>query len=129
MTGVQTCALPISIASYAAALYLIKEQFGISESQIAGGLKRLEIDPHTQSLVESSPWFVLEDKRLTSGSYKLKTSKILSSNLEEIAHRNDYVKVIGWPMPVGSIFGIDIYEAVHSKSNQPIYVTVQDLLP
>ena len=66
-----------SIASYAAALYLLKEKYGISESKIEQGIKQAGLDV-TDFMLEQSQWFVLGDGRLSPGSYRLKTSKVVN---------------------------------------------------
>ena len=115
------------IASYAAALYLIKEKFSVTEKQITEGLKELGYTAQVD-LAEGTDWFVLEDGRLSPGNYKVKNEKVLNSTCEEIVKAKDWVKVSEQAFPVGKIFGINVYEAVHIKTNQKVYVTVSELL-
>ena len=116
-----------SIASYAAALYLLKEKYGISESKIEQGIKQAGFDV-TDFMLEQSQWFVLGDGRLSPGSYRLKTSKVVNSTFEEIVNPKDYIRVSEKCYPVGSLFGLNIYEAVHVKTNQKVYVTIEELI-
>lgn len=115
-----------TLASYAAALYLLKEEFGVSDKQINESLRRAGVDP-LDFLVEKTEWFVTSDKRLSPGSYRLKEDKIVSSTLEEIANKKDLIKVDESCYPIGEIFGLDIYEVQHVRSKQPIYVTIGEL--
>lgn len=115
-----------SIASYAAALYLIKEKYGVSEPFIERGLRELGIDS-TDFLTEQQTWFILVDGRLSPGSYRLRQPTVLSSSLEELPKKHDWVRAPNDCYPVGQIFGVNVYEAVHVKTNQPVYVTVEDL--
>jgi hypothetical protein len=115
------------IATYAAALYLIKEQYGVSEKNIEKGIREAGIDP-TDFMIEQNTWFVLQDGRLTPGSYKLKNDKVLNSTFDDIVKARDYVRVAENAYPVGTIFGLNIYEAVHTKTNQKVYVTVAELM-
>lgn len=114
------------IASYAAALYLLKEKFSISDNAIKDALKEHDIDP-LDFMSESTQWFVLEDKRLSPGVYKIGTDKLINNTLEEMAHQKDNIKVNDDCYPVGEIFGLDIYEVTHIKTRQPVYVTVGEL--
>ncbi len=116
-----------SIASYAAALYLLKEKYGISESKIEQGIKQAGLDV-TDFMLEQSQWFVLGDGRLSPGSYRLKTSKVVNSTFEEVVNPKDYIRVSEQCYPVGNLFGLNIYEAVHVKTNQKVYVTIEELI-
>ena len=74
------------IASYAAALYLIKEDFGVSERKIKQGLNEYGVD-FNDFLAENTQWFMLEDRELSPGTYRLSENKVLlkakfSNNLD-----------------------------------------------
>jgi hypothetical protein len=114
------------LASYAAALYLIKEQYGVSEKQILEGLKQIGIDPE-DLLAENTRWFVLEDQRLSPGNYKLSFDKLLNLSLDEVAKKDDTIRVESAAYPVSDFYGINIYEAVHVRTQQKVYVTAQEL--
>lgn len=114
------------LASYAAALYLIKEQYGVSEKQILEGLKQIGVNPE-DLLAENTQWFVLEDQRLSPGNYKLSFDKLLNLSLDEVAKKDDTVRVESAAYPVSDFYGINIYEAVHVRTQQKVYVTAQEL--
>jgi len=114
------------LASYAAALYLIKEKYSVSEKKILKGLSQIGIDP-TDLLAEESNWFVLESGQLSPGVYKLKYEKI-SDPIDMHIAANDKVRVNENAMPVGQMFGINIYEATHVRSKQKVYVTSLELI-
>ena len=114
------------LASYAAALYLIKENFGVPEDKILSGLKELGIDP-SDLIAEDNQWFVLEDQRLSPGNYKLSFEKLLNKTLDEMVKRDDTVKVDSNAYPVANFYGINIYEATHTRTKQKVYVTAQEL--
>ena len=116
------------VGSYASALYLIKEEYGISESNIEKGLKSLGLD-YTDILSESSQWFILEDGRLSPGSYKVKNEKVLSKTMDEMVKERDWIVVKEDAYPVGSIFGLNIYEATHRRTKQKIHITIDELMP
>ena len=115
------------LGSYAAALYLIKEKFSVTEKQIIEGVEKLGVNPQIE-LAESTDWFVLEDGRLSPGNYKIKNDKVLNTTCEELVKAKDWVKIVDQSYPVGQIFGVNVYEAVHVKTNQKIYVTISELL-
>ena len=114
------------LASYAAALYLIKEQYGVSEKQILEGLKHIGVAPE-DLLAENTQWFVLEDQRLSPGNYKLSFDKLLNLSLDEVAKKDDTIRVDSAAYPVSDFYGINIYEAVHVRTQQKVYVTAQEL--
>lgn len=116
-----------SIASYAAALYLIKEKLELKDSDIKKIVEKSGYEP-LDFLKESSEWFVLKDKRLSPGIYKMKYSKVLNSTCEELVRPKDQIRISENCYPVGEVFGLDIYEATHVISQQKIYVAVEEIV-
>jgi len=114
------------IASYAAALYLIKEDFGVSQRKIKQGLTEYGVD-FNDFLSENTQWFMLEDKELSPGIYRLTENKVLNSTYEEMAFSGDRIRISNNSYPVGDIFGLDIYEAIHMATNQKICVTAGEI--
>lgn len=108
------------LASYAAALYLIREQYDVPEDAIEKGLKDLGVDL-TDILAEQSQWYVLENKLLSPGVYRL------NENKDELVKKFDQIRVPKDSYPVGDIFGISIYEVTHLPTNQNIYITTEEL--
>ena len=115
------------IASYAAALYLIKENFSVSEKNLRKDLLKAGIDP-SDLLAEESKWFMLEDNQLSPGVYSLKYEKVLNSTCEPVVNAKDKVRIHDECFPVGDIFGLNIYEATHMRSQQKLYITAEELL-
>lgn len=115
------------LATYAAALYLMKEKFSVSDKHIEQSLKEVGLDA-TDFMLEQTQWFVLPDGRLSPGSYRLANDKVLNSTCEDIVKAKDGIHVNEQCYPVGTIFGLNIYEAIHTRSKQPIYVTTSELL-
>ena len=116
-----------SLASYAAALYLIKEKLELSDKSLKqivekSGLETLDF------LAESSEWFLLEDKSISAGVYTLKYEKVVNSTIEEIVRAKDKIRFNENSYPVGQVFGLDIYEATHINTNQKVFVAVEELL-
>jgi len=114
------------LASYATALFLLREKFGVSDKKITEALREFGIDP-LDFMTEQSNWFVLEDRRLSPGIYKVLNNKMLNVSLDEMVREKDKIRVNENCYPVGEIFGIDIYEVKHVKTNKEIYVTIGEL--
>lgn len=114
------------LASYAAALFLIKENYSVSEKKILKSLSEAGIDP-TDMLAEESNWFVLESGQLSPGVYKLRHEKE-AHEVDITFLPNEKVLVGESAMPIGEMFGINIYEATHMRSKQKVYVTSLELL-
>ena len=114
------------IASYAAALYLIKEDFGVSQRKIKQGLTEYGVD-FNDFLSENTQWFMLEDRELSPGIYRLTENKVLNSTYEEMAFSGDRIRISNDSYPIGEIFGLDIYEAIHIATNQRICVTAGEI--
>ena len=114
------------LASYATALYLLKEKFGITDKLIdealqADGLDRLDF------LNEQSDWFILEDRRLSPGVYKVLNDKVLNDTIDEIVNKRDKIRVNDECFPVGDMFGVNIYEVKHVRTNKNIYVSIGEI--
>ncbi len=115
------------LASYATALYLLKEKFSIPNSKLDEATKEHFGVADGDFLSEQSGWFVLEDGRLTQGVYKVLSDKLLNDTLDEMVSARDKIRVDDKCYPVGNMFGINIYEAVHIRTNKKIYISVGEL--
>lgn len=116
-----------SVASYAAALYLIKENLNLTDKGVQKIIEETGYEP-VQFLNESSSWFLLDDGSVAPGVYKLKYSKMVNSTCEEIVNPGDQVRVSENTWPVGDICGLDIYEGTHIKTAQKIYFTIEEII-
>jgi len=114
------------LASYAAALFLIKEKLELSDDSITQIIEKSGIDP-LDFLNEQSEWFLLDDGALTPGTYQIREDKVVNSTIEDLVRRKDQIIVSQDCYPVGDIYGIDIYEVTHKKTNQKLYVTVNEI--
>ena len=115
------------LASYAAALYLLKEKFSITPNKLNEATHKHFGCAENDFLNESSQWFVLEDGRLTPGVYKVLSEKLLNDTLDEMVNARDKIRVEDNCYPVGHMFGINIYEATHVRTNKTVYVSVGEL--
>ena len=115
------------IASYAAGLFLLKEHLNLSEETLERLLDEMGIE-HTDYLEESNQWYVTQDFMLSPGTYKLAVdNKVIAKTVEEMTKRHDKILVEENNYPVTNLFGVDIYEVIHTPTHQKIYVTAGEL--
>ena len=116
------------IASYAAALFLIKEHANLKDNAIEKILEGSGISAEA-FLEESTQWYTTQDGMLTPGVYKLAVDdKMLNGIYEELGKKNDKVRVDIDNYPVSNLFGLDIYEVLHIPTQKKLYVTAGELL-
>ena len=114
------------LASYAAALFLIKEHAKISDDKLVKVIKESTgVDFGNLELMEDSSWFLTEDNKIKANAYTLMQDMPLR-NGEQLAKKGSRV-VVEEHEPVGSVVGIPIFKAYHVKTKQNIYITQQDI--
>ena len=114
------------IASYAAALFLVKENANLSDKSLEKIVEECGIDT-LDFLSEESQWFRARDGMLSPGIYKLLENKVVNSTCEEMCRTGDQIKVDMDSYPVGNVFGIDIFEVTHVRTNQKVYVATGEI--
>ena len=115
------------IASYASALFLIKEQNNLSDKNLRKIIEESGLDD-LDFLAEQSTWFILENKQLAPGVYSVQGDKVLSETFDDVVKAKDKIRVSEDAFPVGEILGLDVYEAIHIKTNRKVHVTVGELM-
>lgn len=115
------------LASYAAALYLIKEKLELTDRGVKKIMEECGIEV-IDMLQEQSEWFLLENAEISPGIYKVTEEKMLNSTCEELVRKGDKVRVSEGCFPIDDIFGINIYEVTHIKTGQSIYVSSGELI-
>ena len=111
------------IASYASALYLIKEHLSLSDKSIDKILAEAGVS-HLDLLAESTEWYCTKDGMLSPGVYKLNESdKLINSTMEEFGKKYDKIRVEEDCYPESNLYGLDIYEVIHIPTRQKMYVT------
>jgi hypothetical protein len=115
------------LASYASALFLIKENTGLTDDEIRNILNDVFDDlEETIDISESASWFD-KNNLLSPGTYTL-VQDIASPNTGEvIAGINTKVKAIDFTEAYGEIFGLNVYQVEHVLTKQKILVTSTDL--
>jgi hypothetical protein len=116
-----------TIASYLAALYLIKEHTGLSDKKIVEIMEEISGEKIDLSNLNESTWYVTEDQKLKSGNYVLNHDIALRSTGQILALSQSNVIVENQMEPVGQILGVNVYKAHHCKTQQPIYITQHDI--
>ena len=113
------------LGSFASALFLIKEKVG--EKGIKTICKEMDIDV-LDFLNEKNEWFLLDEKQLSPGIYRVKNPKLLNGSCAEMVWPKDQVRVQDECFPIGDVFGVDIYEATHINTEKQVYITASELI-
>ena len=115
------------LGSFASALYLIKEKTKINDDQLQKICNKMNVDI-LDFLNESNSWFMLDEKQISPGIYRVETPKLLNKSCDELVWPKDRVRINEDCFPIGDVFGVDIYEALHVNTNKPVYVTASELI-
>lgn len=115
-----------ALASYAAALFLLKEHFGIQEKNLKKILKESGVDV-VDMLAENSEWFLLNDEMLSPGLYRVKNAKCFSDTLDELVQPKDKIRVDEGSYPIDNIFGLNVYQGKHLNTGKTIHFTVGEI--
>ena len=118
-----------AIARYAAALFLIKDHLELNDEQMSKVLKEATgVDFLNEDLEErSNKWYLTESgDKIQKGKYALIRDIALPSTGDILALENTMVDITEQE-PVGSIFGIPVFEGIHIKTRQRIYITQEDI--
>jgi len=112
------------LASYAAALFLIKENTNLTEEEIREVLEEI-LGDLDESLNESV--FYIKDEVLNPGRYKLTAEMASTTTGEIIANPGDMVQCKSHSLPFGRIFDTPIYEVTHLATKQKLYISSGDI--
>ena len=114
------------VASYASALFLIKEHGGLKDSRLNNIHKDTGIDI-IDMLHEQSDWFMIEGNKVSPGVYRIKNESISNEHFAVIT-TNDQIRIEEeHSAPAGEMFGISIYKATHLKSRDTVYVSTAEI--
>jgi len=114
------------LASYAAALFLLKEKFDISDKQLEKILKESGLST-SDIMAEATDWYVLDDGTISPGIYRIKNSKCINDTLDELVNPKDKITIADDCQPVGEIFGLPIYEGIHINTQKKLYFTLGEI--
>ena len=113
------------LGSFASALFLIKEEVGDKGIKSICDEMNVEV---LDFLNEKNEWFLLDEKQLSPGIYRVQNPKLLNGSCAEMEWPKDQVRVQEECYPVGDVFGVDIYEATHVNTDKQVYVTASELI-
>lgn len=117
------------VASYAAALFLVKEHTGMSEKKIKQIMDKIETDLDWDNLpLQESTWFQSIDGKLNPGSYTLVNDIASPTTGEVIAPANSRIRVEEQVEPYSEFLGHSIYKVTHQKTNQEIFICNGDIV-
>lgn len=118
------------LASYVAALWLIKENTKMSEEAVIEGFNAylktvgIELD---NTLSESKTWMV-KDGNLLPGKYKLAEHVVSPITGELVAFKGSLIMVNeASAVPQATFNDVKIYSVYHPSTKQKIHITVEDI--
>tara|TARA_B110000444_G_scaffold97089_1_gene92139 strand:+ start:23037 stop:23615 length:579 start_codon:yes stop_codon:yes gene_type:complete len=115
-----------TIARYAAALYLIKENTGISDKKLIKILKEAHDVDLSEYKPELNEWYLTDDKKIEKGKYALVRDIALPKTGDILALKGSLVEITE-TLQHGTILGHAVFEAKHKKTQQTIYITQEDI--
>ena len=114
------------VARYGAALALIKEHGELSDKRLMEIHEETKIDI-LDVLAEESQWFILDDKQMSPGVYRIKYDTI-TTQCEDIVKKDDKIRIVeSESYPIAEILGLDIYKGIHMNSNQTVYFSTGEI--
>ena len=120
------------IATYAAALFLIKEhvdQYHDSDGKLVE--KEFYKYLKDNDLVEEDDGEIREEiafaDKLLKGQYKLVNDVGVDEDDRIIGKKGDTVTVFSDQSPKDTVMGTDVFEVIHDKSKDPLLVTIEDI--
>jgi len=114
------------LGGFVSALYLIKENGNLKDKDIEKILESVDIND-LDFLSEENQWFMREDGTISPGVYQVNEYKLLNATFEEMVFPKDRVRIKEDALPVGQLFGINVYSATHLKTNQQVYITNREI--
>ena len=120
------------LASYAAALFLIKEH--VREYQDSDGqLLEKELYKYLKDndLIEEDDGEIKEEitfaDKLLKGQYKLIQDVGVDEDDKVIGKKGDIVNVYSDQAPQDTVMGQDVFEVIHDKTKDVLLVTIEDI--
>jgi len=116
-----------TLASYAAALFLIKEHTGISDKKLIKVIKEsigLDLEDYKPELNE---WYLTEHGDIETGKYALVRDIALPKTGELLAKKGSWVEITE-SSPHGTVLGHSVFKARHKNTAQIIYITQEDIV-
>jgi hypothetical protein len=115
-----------ALASWATALFLLKEQTGMTDSELEEALDGV-IDLDLKGLKEHTDTWIQSDGMLSPGKYTLVTDIMSPKTAEYIAFSGTEVVAENFMEPVGYVYATPIYEVLHTLTRQVLYISIGDI--
>ena len=117
------------LASYATALFLIKEHTNMSEKQIRKIMDKIELDLDWDELpLQENTWFQSVEGNLNPGVYTLVNNIASSDTGEIIAKANTRIRVEESTKPYSEFLGCSFFKVLHQKTGQEIFIDNGDIV-
>jgi hypothetical protein len=113
------------IASYAAALWFIKESFNVPQSKLEERFKQTLIESFGYENEDFKRCLTESQRQLASGVYTLKNN--IQSFTNDIVLLKEGDSVLVDAESVKTILGVNLYEAYSDKFDQTILITEEDI--
>ena len=113
------------LSSYAAALYLLRENSELSEDDILNILDKTNTKYNKDILEEK--FYINENGSISPGIYVLEQDISSPETGDSIARLGTRVSIAEGTLPVSKIFGESIYAVRHIPTKQTIYISAGDI--
>jgi hypothetical protein len=114
------------IASYAAALYLIKEETGMSDAGLVRLFERVEGVEFDNTISENA-WFLNSEGALQPGTYTLRRDCPIVLTAEFRAYQGGKIDIPEALKPVSTVLGNPVFIATHRETKQKIAISLEDI--
>lgn len=116
------------IASYAAALYLLKESTHMTDEQVMEMVRRIDgIDLSPEETLKENAWMLTKDGKLQPGTYTLAEDAVIVHTGEFRAYKGSTVTITEEVTPHGTICGVPVFYVKHDNTNQVICISLEDI--
>ena len=113
------------LGSYASALFLIREQTGMSDEEIEIALSKAELT--LNDFIYESSLYINDFEELKPGTYILKQNICDETTGDPIFKKGTKVRCEDFTVPVDKVLNINIYEAKHILTNRKVYISQYDI--
>jgi hypothetical protein len=115
-----------ALASWATALFLLKEQTGLTDAEIEKAFEGI-LDFDSTELKESTETWIQSDGNLNPGKYILTQDIMSPSTADFIGLKGTTVLAEDFLKPFGFIFETPIYLVKHELTKHNLYISIGDI--
>ena len=117
----------LSLSSYLAALWLIKDHTELSDEEISKVLTEVTGTNIKDIPLVETTLFINKNNQLEKGTYVLNKNLLLPISGESLVKEGTEVIVNESCIPHGSILGTPVFEVYHPKTKNRVYITPGDI--